>query len=275
MGRGTGTMVIRNIVCLAALGTASVLTVWPSPVEACGRSEFLGHVKSVVVTESLVDSGKIGRAREVLRVDVSHGGNVEETTQFAPARSAERSTRITAEFKGGRLTRQLEVTNGKTVSTMTCSYDAQGRLTESNTQADNAELSNVETYEYSPGFIRRRTRVFSQWKLVTQTLDATGRIVREVVLDEANATVEQTTEFRYDGDRTEQCSVSSRDPRRHCGTKVQDSHGNEIEFVAEGQTRRTSYEYDSVGNWISRRSSVTGPRETTVETIVQRKIEYW
>ena len=70
------------------------------------------------------------------------------------------------------------------------------------------------------------------------------------------------------------CSISARDPKRHCITTVLDSHGNEIEVRAEGQTRKISREYDAVGNWISERTAVIRPHGA-VETIVRRKIEYW
>jgi hypothetical protein len=110
--------------------------------------------------------------------------------------------------------------------------------------------------------------------VINQTTDNLGRVIKEEVLDEARAGVDYTTEYTYSGAREEQCRVYRNAPRRHCSTIVRDSHGNEIEFVAEDQTRKTSLEYDSVGNWISKRTSVTGVGGT-VETIVQRKIEYW
>ena len=167
--------------------------------------------------------------------------------------------------------------NGKTVPSMNCSYDQQGRLVEARTGLNTRELSTVETYRSGAGFIRRRAQVFGSWYVTNQTLDATGRVVKEVELDEARSTILRTSEFTYGVDRKEQCSISFRDPRprRECGTIVQDSHGNEIEVRGEFQTRKTSFEYDAVGNWVSRRLAVIGPRGPSVETIVQRKIEYW
>ena len=264
-------------ICLPAIGIASVLTVVPSRAEACKPFDLLGRVKSVIETEALVDpvTGKIGEARLADRIDVSNDGGVVEMTVYAPGPSAEPTYKSTAYFESGRVIRGFDVVNGKTVSTTNCSYDAQGRLVELRTQADKGERSTVETYEYGAGFIRRRARVFSSWYVTSQTLDATGRVVKEVEIDEARSTVLRTSEFTYGVDREEQCSVSSRNLRRQCTTTTRDSHGNEIEFVAEGHTRKTSFEYDSVGNWISKRTSSTGPLGGKVEIIVQRKIEYW
>ena len=94
------------------------------------------------------------------------------------------------------------------------------------------------------------------------------------MVDEATSTVQVTAEVTYDGNRKEACGVSTHNPRRQCATTVLDSHGNEIEFVAEGHTRKTSFEYDSVGNWISQRTASTGPLGGKLEMIVGRKIEY-
>jgi hypothetical protein len=270
------------------LATLLVLTATPSRADACERSDLLGRVKSVIVTEALVDplSGKIGEPRLAFRTDVSSDGGIVEMTVYAPGPSAEPASKSTAHFESGRPVREVETVNGKAVSTSTCSYDAQGRLVEARTQSEKGERSMVETYEYGSGFIRRRARILGQWKVMNQTLDALGRVVKEVFLDEARSTVEQTIEFTYSSDRQEQCVVSFFDPRRHCSTTIRDSHGNEIEFLTEGETRKTTFEYDSVGNWISQRKRVTtdgprapdaaGTRPTLIlETIVQRKIEYW
>jgi hypothetical protein len=140
------------------------------------------------------------------------------------------------------------------------------------------EMYIEETYEYGAAFIRLRARVFGSWYVKNQTLDATGRVVKEVEIDEATSTVVATTEFTYGVDRKEVCSISfsSPRPRRECATIVQDSHGNEIEVRSEFQTTKTSFEYDAVGNWVSRRLVATGPLPgLSIETIVRRKIEYW
>jgi hypothetical protein len=159
---------------------------------------------------------------------------------------------------------------------MTCSYDSQGRLIEARTGSEFSEFAFVDTYEYGPGLIRRRSVATPGGPSVTtQTLDSNGRVIKEVVVDEATSTVQVTIEVTYDGSRKEACGVSVLDPRRQCAMTVQDSHGNEIEFVAEGQTRMTSFEYDSVGNWITKRTTISGSFGVTVVTIYQRKIEYW
>lgn len=277
MGEGARTMVDLRIICVAAFG-AWVVAPISSRAEACGPSELRGRVKSVIVTEALVDpmTGKIGQALQRVRIEVSQDAAIVETTLYAPEQSVEPSSKLTAYFENGRPTRELQTANGKTVATTTCSYDAEGRVVEARTQSENAERSMVETYEYGSGFIRHRASMFGRWKVINQTLDASGRVVKEVVLDEATSTVEQTNEFTYRGGRKEQCSVFSRDSRRRCSTTVVDSHGNETEMLAEGQSRKTSLEYDSIGNWVSKRISITGPRENArVEMIVRRKIEYW
>jgi hypothetical protein len=269
-------MVILKTVFWAAFGITSVLTVIPSRADACSRPELLGRVKFAILTEAFVDpvSGKIGDARLVSRIEVSKDGAIAENTLYSPQPPGEVSSKLTASFENGRLARQIQVANGKTTSTMNCSYDSLGRLTELKIQSDNGERSMVETYEYGVGLIRRRAKTFSGLSVINQTTDNLGRVIKEEVLDEARAGVDYTTEYTYSGAREEQCRVYRNAPRRHCSTIVRDSHGNEIEFVAEDQTRKTSLEYDSVGNWISKRTSVTGVGGT-VETIVQRKIEYW
>lgn len=267
----------NSAICPVVIGIVSVFTLLPDRLEACEPSDLRGRVKSVIETEALVDSvtGKIGRARQVLRIDVSQDGGIAETTLALGGRSAGPPATSTTYFENGRPVRRLETQNGKTVAAMTCSYDSQGRLVEAKTGSDNSEFLTVDTYEYGPGFIRRRSSTNGVPAVITQTLDAKGRVIKEVVVDEATSTVQVTAEVTYDGNRKEACGVSARDPRRQCATTLHDSHGNEIEFVAVGQTRKTSFEYDSVGNWISRRTAVIGPKGTTVETIVQRKIEYW
>jgi hypothetical protein len=158
---------------------------------------------------------------------------------------------------------------------MTCSYDAQGRLTEARTGSENSEFAIIETYEYGPRFIRRRTNSSPGGRSVTtQTLDIEGRVIKEVVLDEATSKVQRTIETTYQGNRKDVCEASVLQ-HRQCATTVHDSHGNEIEYVAEGESRKTSIDYDSIGNWISKRTTVTMPLGGKAETIVRRKIEYW
>lgn len=263
---------------IVTLGILLVLTAAiPTSADACERSDLIGRVKSVIVTQALVDpiTAKIGDARVAFRTEVTKDRGIEETTVYGLGPS-EPHEKLTSYFENGRLTRQLEAADGKTVSTTTtCAYDAQGRLVEARTQSNDAERTIVETYEYGSGFIRRRSRVFGTWKVTNQTLDALGRVVKEVKLDEAKSTIEETSEFTYGGDRQEQCSVSFIEPRRRCGTTIRDSNGNEVEFRGEEETRKISFEYDSVGNWVSKKTAIIRPRETSVETIVRRKIEYW
>jgi hypothetical protein len=261
---------------LITVGILFLLVANPSNAYSCERSDLLGSVKSVIVTEAFVDpiTAKIGETRLALRIDVSKDRAIEETRLYALESPAEPREKITSYFENGRLTRQIEVADGKTISrTVTCSYDAEGRLTEVRTNSNNGELITIEKYEYGSGTIRRRAQVLGHWTVTNQTLDALGRVVKEVTLDEAKLTIENTSEFTYSGDTQEQCIVTSLDPRRRCATTVRDSHGNEVEFLAEGQTRKTTFEYDSNGNWISKRTLVRAT--SNVETIVRRKIEYW
>jgi hypothetical protein len=212
------------------LGALSAFTVMPSRVEACKPPDFRGRVKSIVETEAPVDSitGRIGEARVADRIDFSHDGSTVEMTVYAPGSSEPRTT-FRAHFEQGKLMKEIEVVNGKAVSTTTCSYDRQGRLLEARTQSTNGEASGVETYEYGAGLIRRRISSFGGPSVVTQTLDGTGRVVKEVTVDETTSAMVQTIDFTYVGDREEMCAISSRDPIRQCSTTVRDSRGNEIE----------------------------------------------
>lgn len=269
-------MVNLRVISLAALGIAAVLTVIPVRAEACKPSDLRGRVKSVIETEFMVDpiTGKIGEGRLADRVDVSQDGAVFEMAIYAPG-SADPALKSTTHFESGRPVRGFHTAKGKTVPSLTCSYDAQGRLVASRTGSNYTEFLITDTYEYGSGFVRRRTVGIGGPSVTTETLDADGRVVKEVVLDEATATVHRTSEFTYDGNRTETCVSSQRDPRRQCVTTVKDSHGNEIEAVEEGRTKKTSYEYDAAGNWVWRRFVSIGSWWPSLEIIVQRKIEYW
>jgi hypothetical protein len=182
----TGTMVDNRIICFAAIGIASVFTTLPGRLEACEPFEFRGRVKSVVETEALVDSatGNIGRARQVLRIDVSQNGDTVKTTLSVSRRSAQPPATSTTYFKNGRPVRRLESQQGKTVPAGTCSYDAEGRLVEARTGSEYSEFGSVDTYEYGPGVIRRRSITNGVPAVITQTLDANGRVIKEVVVDE-------------------------------------------------------------------------------------------
>jgi hypothetical protein len=272
-------MLINNTARAALTGIACVVSMLPSRSEACQPPDLVGRVKSVIVSEVIIDSatGHIDGVRQVLRIDVSQDGTVAKTTLARSGRSAGPPATSTTYFENGRPVRALETANGKTVPSMTCSYDPQGRLVAARTGSENSEFTTDETYEYGQGFIRRRTNVIPGRgpSVTTQTLDASGRVIKEVEIDEATSTVHRASEFTYDGNRKEVCEVSSGASRRQCETTLHDSHGNETEVVAEGRTRRMSFRYDAAGNWISKRTSVTGPTGYTLVTMEQRKIEYW
>lgn len=269
-------MVNLNNVFLTALGIASILAL--SPVaDACTRPDLLGRVKSVTVTEAFVDpvSGKIGEMRLVSRMDVTRDGGTAETTVYSKQSPAVPATKFTTSFESGRVVRGVEVApTGKIVSTTNCRYDVEGRLVEAKTQSDNVERTKVETYEYRSGSIRRRAKTFTGVSVIEQTLDADGRPVKEEVIDEGRSVVDHHSEYTYNGNREEVCRVYMNDGRRYCSTTIRDAHGNEVEVRSEGNSRKMVLEYDSVGNWILKRTSIVG-QGTSIETIVQRRIEYW
>lgn len=248
----------------------------PAGAETCSGLGMFGGVKSVRVTEAFVDGadGKIGEAVLVERIDVSRDARSAETQLYSRDQPPTVKSTLRSEFESGRLIRQTEVQSGKTLSTTECSYDKQGRVVELRTQSD-GELNIHETYEYGPRFVRRRATALGGISLLQQTLDAQGRVVKEELLDASTSLVDHTVEHTYLGNQEEQCWIYRRETRRQCSTIIRDSHGNEIEFRALGQSRLTTIQYDSLGNWISKRSMMTGPSGTTVETIVRRTIEYW
>lgn len=225
---------------------------------ACERLDLLGRVKSVTVVQERTDptTGKtIGQPQQTMRIDLSPEGGIVETVFYEPNGTSQAPT-TTSYYENGRLVKQLHRRDGEHVSTTTtCSYDSQGRVIESKTDSDNWERNADQTFEYRPGLVRRRARILGKWRVTTQSLDDLGRVVKEVLLDESTSRVEQTTEFTYDGNQQVQCWVSAVNPRRDCSTTIRDARGNEIEFRAEGETRTTSLEYDSVGNWISKSTS--------------------
>ena len=272
-------MVISPSTILSPITIACVsFGMFASPGEACQPWELVGNVKSIVVSEVLIDSdtGKPVGENDVLQIVVAQDGSSAETTLALSGKAAGPPAKSITYFKDGRPIRAVEIVKGKTVPSMACAYDSQGRLIEATTGSENTEFLITETYEYGPGFIRRRTKATPGGSsITTQTLDKDNRVIKETVIDEATSTAQRTREFAYDGNRKQACETSSGDSHRQCTTSVQDSHGNEIESVAEGRIRRTSFEYDSVGNWISRTTSVSGPRGMTIVTIERRAIEYW
>jgi hypothetical protein len=276
MAEGVSNMVTTRVAFLIAFGTTSIVTFPATGANACERPDWSGRVKSVIVTEASFDAatGRVGERRQALRAEVSRDGRTIETTVYGYVPS-EPDSKLTSHFDGERLVRQVETMDGKAVSTTNCSYDPQGRLIEAKTQSGNAELSTHQIYEYGSGSIRLRVKSLGEWHVVNQTLDARGRVIKEVEFNEERATIERTSEYIYSENRKDECVVSLADPRRHCATTVVDSHGNEIDFRGDEQSRRNTFEYDSVGNWVSKRTSITGPRRSTIETIVERKIEYW
>lgn len=260
----------------AALGIACTLTLVPVRVEACKPPELRGRVKSVITTEAVNEParGFVGQQEPTSRIDISRDGTVVDMT-YLTAQSGQAGSRSTAYLENGKVVRAVDVANGKTISTTNCVYDTHGRLIEATTQSILGERSSVENYEYSAGLIRRRIKSFAGSKIITQTLDDAGRVVKEVVVDETNSKVEQIHEFTYNANRVEQCTSSSSNAPRQCRTVVRDDHGNDVEVSADGETTKNSFEYDSSGNWILKKSAFAKARIPPVERIVRRKIEYW
>ena len=281
MASGTRTMVIlvNTPFLLATVAAASALSMVPSRSEACQPPDLIGRVKSVIVSEVIVDppTGRIEGVRQVLRTDFSEDGKLAKTTLASSRRSAGPPATSTTHFENGRPVRGFETVNGKTVPSMSCSYDSQGRLVEAITGSENSEFLITESYQYDAGVIRRRTSSIPGGgpTVATQTLDGNGRVIKEVETDEATLTVRRTIEITYDGNRTEACVVSSFASSRDCSTTVQDARGNEIEFVQRDSKRTSTFVYDSVGNWISKRIAITRFPGVGIVTIQQRKIEYW
>jgi hypothetical protein len=263
---------------VTAIGFAAALSMVPTPSAACTPWDLRGRVKSVLVSEVDVDSatGLIEGLRQAVRIDVSEDDDVATWTLPGSRRSAGPPTTSTTYFENGRPVRGSQTVNGKTVPSMTCSYDVQGRLVEARTGSENQEFRITDHYEYGPNFIRRRSSVVPGGRTVTtQTLDAEGRVVREVEVDEATSAVHRTADISYDGNRKQTCVVSMSASRGVCLTSIHDTHGNEIEVVGAGERRAMSFVYDSVGNWISKKTTITSRDGDTLVKIEQRKVEYW
>ena len=271
---------LTNTAFLAAtIAVASTVSMFPGRSEACEPRDFIGRVKSVIVSKVIVDprTGYIEGVRQGLRTDFSEDGTLATTTLASSRRSAAPPATSTTHFENGRPVRGFETVNGKPVPSMTCSYDSQGRLIEARTGSENSEHVVNETYQYGPGFIRRRTRVVPGGgpTVTTQTLDSNGRVIKEVEVDEATSTVRRISEITYADNRKEVCEVSPFASSRDCWTTVYDTRGNEIEFVDRDSKRTTTFVYDSAGNWISKRIATTRFSGYGSVIMYQRKIEYW
>ena len=258
---------------------AACLAVIPNAAEACEPIDMRGRVKSVVETELVADTatGRFGPPRLADRIDFSQDGRTVEMTLYDP-QSGKPDLKFITSLENGRPIRSVTVANGRTMPSSNCSYDERGRLVEARTGQDTREFHTLEQFEYSPGFIRRRAQIWGSWYVTTQTLDDNGRIVKEVEVDEAKSTILRITELTYSAGRKEQCSISFMDPRpqRHCVTTIQDSHGNDIEERGEFGSAKITFEYDTIGNWVSRRiTKPSGVKGHTIDIIVRRKIEYW
>src|SRR6185436_174256 len=93
----------KAVVPLVTIGVASALSLLPSRSDACQPSDLRGHVKSVVVTEVLVDSatGRQAGVRQVLRIDISQDGTVAKTTLALAGRSSAPPATSTAYLENG------------------------------------------------------------------------------------------------------------------------------------------------------------------------------
>jgi hypothetical protein len=271
-------MVDAKSASVTAAALLGILAINSDRADACTKSDLRGPVKSVIVSEAFVDplTDRVAEIRLVSRTEVSKDGTVAETTTESTQLPSAPTSKVTAYFDNGRLIRAVETApDGRILTSTSCSYDSQGRLLAANTQSANSERTIVENFEYAPGLIRRRAKTFAGLSLIIQTLDTAGRVVKEQLIDEMRSVVDHTAEYTYAENREEVCRVYSKDGRRYCTTTIRDSRGNEVEVRADGTNRKIAIEYDPVGNWVSKRTSIPGPSGKPLETIIRRRIEYW
>ena len=164
----------------------------------------------------------------------------------------------------------------------TCHYDDQGQVVQA-VMTSEAEGERIITFTRGDGWRSERFHTSVASILTTQWLDGSGRIIRSVEYDELQRYDRRVTEIRYLPDGREECSGETAADR--CTRVRVDSHGRETEYASpdgNGSTHR--WEYDDVGNWVSR-VTASFYREPTqknaaikisrFETTWRRDITYW
>jgi hypothetical protein len=224
-----------------------------------GRINLAGGASAAPTKESDV---AVDAERRVMTEVLYQSGNLLSFKQSFP--------RTTSRFDGrGLLVEQVIARDGQErFTTIHCTYDAQGRVLSSTMRSRNPELNQTVTFEYSAGIVRQRFKTAVASLLVTQSLDSQGRVIRETEGDEQDRQKPRIKEFTYGVMSTTMCTVG--EARPICSTTVTDESGNEVEFRVGAIRRRTTYEYDRAGNWVSRR--IEGGTE---DRVTRRAISYW
>jgi YD repeat-containing protein len=185
---------------------------------------------------------------------------------------------------------QVYAANGHLVSSTVRSFDAEGRVVESNNEVENLVESMVpaedlEQLMAEPEALEKLqqdlTEHFGSLEPKTRNsyiYDEAGRVVEERVSFEALA--EKITKITYNdhGDKMEEHETTLRGSNSVKFTEVSDISSNAQDPSSSGESNvRYNYQYDSYGNWteqtISYRSGANA--RFTISTVRHRTILYY
>ena len=154
----------------------------------------------------------------------------------------------------------------------TYSYDSRGRLSRIVTGSPDVNGRQSTEITYRRNEQTERTQTQSGKETVVKKLDDHGR----VVLESGTRNPNQRTVYSYDdGVRVTWCDRGS--DVMICQEKRRDTHGNVVAYGYSDLAMHVSaYEYDSVGNWIRRSTTleIDGKPSDGAPSVVIRQIEY-
>lgn len=250
----------------------------------CRRPIYEGRVKVIVVTETKVDplSGlPVGLPTKHSEITFSQDGRTSTFTRFETdtleAARQKMFPSATSEYNSaGLLTKEVYVFPSRSHQRVTtCEYDRHNRVVKQTTIMINPEASETLEFEYGDGWRRQHFRTAVAEILVSQVVDAKGNVVSEEERDERSGTLRSRTTFTYRPGEVERCAIGDSGVR-FCRTTIRDSHGNEVEVRSGDTFRRDVYEYDSVGNWITKKTTGNGAlAQSSTDTVIRRAITYW
>jgi hypothetical protein len=245
----------------------------------CRPKPFKGAVRTIVFQQAAAD---VRTLRPLANLVVRSVTNVtRDGRTMSEERPTEADTPIhrqlgvypvtIAEFdSAGRMTSETQKLNGVTPSqTTTCEYDKQGRLIRAVTKHKDPMYDRVLTYSYDRSLRSERFQTAAASILTTVTLGPDGMPQKEVRFDERQQIQKSEIQYRRLDEGIETCVRQG--AQTNCRTTLYDDRGNAIEYRSNAGASKTVYEYDSVGNWVSRvtmNASGRGEGEW-------RKITYW
>ena len=250
-----------------------------APGDYCRPFELRGPVKRVLVETQIDDAAPRQKKSELL---VSRDGRSATMTSYeadAPAATPIYPTTLFEYGDSGRLVRQRLRLDGKTDFTVTeCVYDTEHRLSVVTMRSLNPQFDGRKiSFSYSPTMQTELFETPVAKNLTTRTLDAAGRVLKEITIDQLRSFKRDEVEYAYAKDTVTTCWKNPPPlPDRQCNVVRSNDRGDEVERVGESGSLRTIYVYDAHGNWTSRRHQMqNNSGSQAFGDITHRTITYW